>query len=277
MNRASSLSDRSVNRYVGGVIWLAGVAATISYVAFDPYFSDDDVEPHVFAVGVYAAALLFAVAAGTLTARRVGLGATVIEAFVRHTPLRAQIEGLLDSTALGIALGILALLHGFLGMPTVIGHASGSFSAAVDWDAMNESLFAGVTEEIFFRFGLLSVLAWVFSYFLRRRGPDDRQDPLPGSLVVRWIRVADLWFQPPVERRGKVSRHALQAAALVSGLAFALFHTEQIAQGGMGDVAMRTLHGLVFGGLYVRHGLEAAVAAHASYDMSLSIMWNALT
>ncbi|MDS0301012.1 CPBP family intramembrane metalloprotease [Halogeometricum sp. S1BR25-6] len=106
-------------------------------------------------------------------------------------------------------------------------------------------LYGGITEELMLRFGLMSVLA-----FVGWRATGRRIDgPRP---VVMWV------------------------AILVSAILFGLGHLPALAQSVdltpaliARTVLLNTVAGILFGWLYWRRSLEAAMVAHASFHVPL--------
>jgi len=114
------------------------------------------------------------------------------------------------------------------------------------WKPLLASFSAGVTEELLFRFGFMTLLVWLGVKMTRREAP--------GSFVP-WM------------------------ANLLTALLFSLAHLANVVELGisitLGTVLYVTLTngvaGVVFGRLYWRHGLEAAVLAHMVADVVLKV------
>lgn len=101
-------------------------------------------------------------------------------------------------------------------------------------------LYGGITEELLMRWGLMTLLVWVGWRVLQRR----RGVPSRGVLWMA-IALAAVTF---------AAGH-LPAAAAIEPLSAA-----QVARIGL----LNALPGMLFGWLYARHALEAAMLAHAS-------------
>jgi membrane protease YdiL (CAAX protease family) len=101
-------------------------------------------------------------------------------------------------------------------------------------------LYGGVTEEILMRWGLMSALIWLPWRFLQRRNGPPRTAYVVGGVVVAAL-LFGLGHLPAVVAMGAELNPTVVAHILVGN----------------------TLPGILFGVLYWRWGLEAAILAHA--------------
>ena len=199
--------------------------------------------------------LLLAVACliGTYAAPRVGLRSSLAESAGNGADiwrrLRPELRG---AVALGVVGGLLILLLDVALAPFVAGELPQSAIGATDPTAATvlayapvRFLYGGITEELLLRYGLMSALAlvgWVAS---------GRPSDGPGSAVM-WAAVA------------------------VSAVSFGVGHLPALA-GSVGltpalvarTVLLNAVAGLVFGWLYWKRSLEAAMAAHAAFHLPL--------
>jgi membrane protease YdiL (CAAX protease family) len=114
------------------------------------------------------------------------------------------------------------------------------------WKPLLASFSAGVTEELLFRFGLMTLLVWLGTKVSRR--------PQPGSFV-------------------------LGLAIILTALVFSLAHLANVVELAISITPGTLLYlvitngvgGLVFGWLYARFGLESAVLAHILADVGLKV------
>lgn len=183
------------------------------------------------ALVVYPAAIF----CGLRIGGRLGLAAPLIEAWAAgRAPGNAT-----RPMAAGLALGGGFGLAGVLVALNLGGAAGGADAAGADiiplWTGAAQALSAGVGEEILFRFGLMSLIAWFAWKVLPARG-------------------------------GGVSAFGMWFAIAAAGLVFASVHGGE-SLGAMQTV--RLLAGAGFGWLFWKHGIEAAMTAHVSYDMVL--------
>lgn len=192
----------------------------------------------VQAIGLAQSGLLVAaaVALGTLLAPSVGLAAPAFAAVAARTGAWRALAPQLAPGVLGALLGGLVLLAFRQRAPSAVTTAVAS---GFDPSLLVRVLYGGVTEEILLRWGVMTLLLWLFGTRARRRG----------------------------ERPGRV---AAAAAIAGSALLFGLGHLPTIAAYGgtlTPDVVLWTLagnglFGVVMGRLFHRHGLEAAMLAH---------------
>jgi membrane protease YdiL (CAAX protease family) len=121
------------------------------------------------------------------------------------------------------------------------------------WKRLLAGLFyGGINEELLLRLFLVSLIAWTFARGWRRR------PVLAGPAVMG-------------------------AAILIAAVLFGLGHLPAAAMVGeltpqtvTRVLALNTLAGVVFGGLYWRRGLDAAMVAHAAAHLPLQLLATAL-
>lgn len=116
------------------------------------------------------------------------------------------------------------------------------------WSSLLASVGAGIREEVWMRLGLLTLFAWI--------GTKIAHQPRPGALVL-WIAnaMAALLF-------GMI--HLPQVASLAGPLTLQLTAYVLLLNG---------IGGLVFGWMYWRHGLFAAMLSHFSADLVAKVVW----
>lgn len=186
-------------------------------------------------------------ASGLMLGQKIGLGAPLVTDLLNRTP-GSRKKLLLDAKLaipLGLVLGISLLLLRFVVLPYLppelpsLGHRGIIGGLLV-------SIGAAVGEEVWLRLGIMTILAWIFARLL------GRQDV---SAVVGWSAVA------------------------VSSLAFAAMHLPQLASYGAANsvgiaatMMGNTLVGVLYGFLYWRRSLIAAMLAHFAVDLALHVL-----
>lgn len=180
--------------------------------------------------------LALAVWAGVALSRQLGLGAPTIEAAISGTGAVAAIKRqLIPATIVGLLVGGLLVLFGRI--------------APVELQTLGQTdkipvaaklLYGGVTEEMLLRWGLMTILVWLPWRLIQKRIGIPRP-----AYVIGAIFVAALLFG---------AGHLPAAAAMGVSLT-----TPVVAYIIIGN----TLPGLLFGYLYWRNGIEAAIIAHA--------------
>ncbi|MGE3855596.1 MAG: CPBP family glutamic-type intramembrane protease [Dehalococcoidia bacterium] len=182
-----------------------------------------------------------AVIVGLWCARRVGLGAPILEGWLRGEPVGARLRSVLPlAVGLGAASAVLILALEATVFRGVIPVDSG-LAAPPAWTGFLASFYGGITEEILLRLLLMSLLAWV--------------------LIRAMPRDAALW-----------------TAILVSTVLFGLGHLPATAQlvpltavVVTRAVVLNGVAGVAFGWLYWKRGLESAMIAHFAADLVLHV------
>jgi hypothetical protein len=177
-----------------------------------------------------------AVWAGVTMGKAVGLRAPAVEAALAGQPAWPHLRAQLLPAALVAIAAAAVLLIGHYVAPSALQQAGQQFQIP----ALAKVLYGGITEEVLMRFGLMSVMLW---------------------LPWRWMQ----------KRQNSPRLVYVMGAILVSAMLFGALHLP--AAGAMGIplsasvitfiVLGNALPAMLFGGLYWRYGLEAAMIAHA--------------
>ena len=117
------------------------------------------------------------------------------------------------------------------------------------WSMLLLSFSAGVVEEIVFRLGLLTILAWGMNFLWKPRGGQLK----PGAFWAVNI-LAALFFS---------LAHFVNYSSLEVSLTFGLIWK---------TIAGNSLAALVFGWLYWKRGLESAMLTHFSLDVCIYVL-----
>jgi membrane protease YdiL (CAAX protease family) len=198
-------------------------------------------------------------ALGLLLANRVGLGLPFIEGWGDKRPLKGKI-GKMALIALVAAVGLTAIGIGvrYLTLPMILTEfeaqniplsALGESTQAPWWAMLPAALSAGITEEVGFRLGLLTLLIWVFGWF--------------------WHAEA-----------GRTKPIGFWLANVLVAVLFGAFHLLNISALGlplMSGLIIRAILGngllaLAFGWLYWTYGLESAMLTHFIIDALLYVV-----
>lgn len=197
--------------------------------------------------------------AGLLLARRLGLGAPLLDAWSRGEPVRERWRSIAPRALLVGAVGgaVVLILLQIVFEPSVTAELTrqGVTLPDVEHPPAGESLLASygaaVTEEILLRLFLLTFLAWLGSLVAGKR--DGR--PRTGVLWTANV-LAALIFG---------AMHLPQAKMLIEGASLGPWMIAQVLVG-------NGLVGLAFGWLYWRDGLESAMLAHFWTDIVLHVL-----
>jgi membrane protease YdiL (CAAX protease family) len=233
------------------VLFLAGLVGVLAVL---PYLFALVPPTKAVSLSVIAAAAL--VQSGALVAvaclvglylgPKVGLGAPLLRARLNGHAIGKQLR---ETLRLAVPLGIVTAVV-IVGLDTAFGAAGVSVPAdAIEqpdlWKRALASLYGGITEELLVRFGLMTLLVWLSTLVGGDDGPADG---------------------------------AVWAAILVTALAFGAAHLGTLAS--MTDptplLVVRTIFlnatgGVVFGWLYWRRGIETAMVAHLTADLTIHV------
>ena len=201
--------------------------------------------------GVVAAAIFGGL--GLWLGPKVGLGAPDLRGMLHGDPTsgRRVLSALPLAAGLGAATAVvlLELQAGLTSLlPEAVQRSFEEASLPPPWEGFLASISAGVNEEILFRLGLMTIFVFLGTRLLR-------QGERPAAWVVWTAMVlATLLFG---------AAHLPQTAALAGSLPASLVAFVLLANG---------LGGVVFGWLYWKRGIVAAVVAHFSADIILYVV-----
>jgi hypothetical protein len=216
-----------------------------------------DLPPWAMPAIVLAERLVFGLGAaglGLYLARRIGHRATRIETLLENDPAGGKLlltdmkVGMLLGAASGVAVLVLAgILTPVLWPELAESQKLQAMQSISLWKAALVSFSAGVIEEAEFRLGLMTLCAWFLATLVR----NDR----PGPVIV-WT------------------------SNVLAVVPFGLIHLLNVVGMGipitLGSVVLVTILngfiGLLFGWLYWRRGIEAAMAAHFAADIVLKVI-----
>ena len=195
-------------------------------------------------------------AIGLVVAGRVGLGLPFLESWLAGKPEWERVKKFaLPASVAGVlaAIAILILDSFVFGPPLQVelkqlGISLPEGVSPPAWQGFLASFYGGITEEILLRLFVLSLFAWLGR--LVSRTADGRP-----TLIVFWI------------------------ANIVAAILFGLGHLPATASIGLPmdtlvvtrAIVLNGLGGLVFGWLYWKFGLEAAMLAHFATDIVLHV------
>ncbi|MBM4467074.1 MAG: CPBP family intramembrane metalloprotease [Chloroflexi bacterium] len=242
------------------ILWAAGVVGVIAVLPYTltlqaPMLETMPPLPMPLAmliaiqVGQNAVLVAIAVGLGLLLARRVGLGAPLLEARLDGQAVGQRLRAILTPSILaGAAAAVVIILLDLVafarGMPPV----APAVVTPPAWQGLLASFYGGITEELFMRLFLMSLLAWLLG-LVWRKAPGQ---PAAGAFWTANLGAAILFGLG----------HLPATAALVPLTALVVARA----------VVLNGIGGLVFGHLYWKRGLEAAMLAHFSADIVLHVL-----
>lgn len=235
------------------VLWLAGAVAALPLIPVTVVLGDAGLTAHPVgwweaAVAVLLAAVVIpplAITVGLRMGARLGLGAPLIEAWLAGRAVTDAARRLGTAAAAGGGLGLAAVVAALALAGDAAQPAAPLEEIVPWWVGLAQALSAAVDEELIFRFGLMSLIAW----FAGRLMPP--RDEAPSDFAM-WVALglAALIF---------TAVHAAPAGD-AAGAAALVAEPMQI---------VRLLAGGLFGWLFWKHGLEAAIIAHLTYNIVL--------
>lgn len=179
--------------------------------------------------------LLIAVTLGISFYKKTGLKAPILEGIISKKEIDPSIKDILKSgVLLGVLSGILLTAIGSLFVPSLPEEFI-KISENIKPSLAARFLYGGITEEIVMRFGLMTFIVWL------------------GSLIFKSLNSSVYWI-----------------GILIAAFLFALGHFPIVYQS-ISDPSTALLSyviignmvgGIIFGWLYWRKGLEAAMLAH---------------
>jgi membrane protease YdiL (CAAX protease family) len=207
--------------------------------------------PWIILIGALQNILLlaFIILSGLWLARKLGLGAPLIEAWVKGEKVWPRLrEMLVPSILAGAGVGIILAIALFF-LQSRIQNLPFTLAARVSlWKRVLLCFYGGIYEELLTRLFLLSLFAWLLARFKRR--PEG--SPGAGVLWTANILAAILFglgHLPSASFFIPITALVVTAALTLNGIA-----------------------GITFGYLYWKYGLEAAMMAHFTADFTIYVV-----
>lgn len=258
-NTKATAGDRWLSWKVFGVLMAGALVGSLAVLPY--YFALMEPPPSLpipmwllLIVGTVQNLVLFAAAIGLglWLGNKVGLGAPTLRDWLAGDPetprhFRASLP---LAMGMGVAVGVVILLLEQLIFAPLLPEVLREISPPAPWQGFLASFYGGINEELLTRLGLMTLLVWVGAKLAQRERP--------GAGVV-WT------------------------ANLLAALLFGAGHLPTLAALAPLTVTLvvRTLllngiAGVVFGWLYWRRGLLAAMVAHFSADIVLHVIGAAM-
>lgn len=255
-----------INWRVFLLLWIAAILSSIAILPYALELQGSMLEsmdlpiplPAVIALQIVQGAVFFAIVifAGMFIARRVGLGTPILDAASRGESASDKLRAILPiSIGLGVIAALLIIGIDLLLQPVLLKELGGTSNTLnsqniqpAAWKGFLAAFYGGIAEEILLRLLVMSLLAWLGTFVSKT------QDGKPTSAVF-WIAnilaavLFGLGHLPATEMIIPLTPLVITRAILLNGIG-----------------------GVIFGWLYWKRGLEAAMVAHFSADIVLHVL-----
>jgi membrane protease YdiL (CAAX protease family) len=208
--------------------------------------------PLLVVVALIQSSILFAVVIfiGLKLSNKLGLGLPIIEGYLAKRKLEPGVgRTVRAAVGLGIAAGLAIILIDLIFFKAGVGISLWSGQMPPYWMGLLASFYGGISEEILLRLFLMTVLVWLFNKF-RKSGSN-----ILNSTPAMWLAIiiASVIF----------GLGHLPATASVTAITGAVV---------LRAIVLNGIGGLIFGWLYWKKGLEAAMISHFSADICLHVI-----
>ncbi len=256
-----------INWKVFLLLWVASVLATIAVLPYSLAMQSSTLQnlklviplPVVISIQVLQSAVLFAIAifGGMFFAGRAGLGTPILDSATRGESVADRVRAILPLSIILGVMGTLVILglEFFLFQPAMLKELGNSAavlnlrtSQPAAWKGFLASFYGGIAEEILLRLFVMSFFVWL-GHFISRTAEGK---PTAGVIWVANIAAAVLFGLG----------HLPALAPLIPLTALVIART----------IVLNGLLGIVFGWLYWKRGLEAAMISHFSADLVLHVL-----
>ncbi len=268
------IAQKKFNWQVFFTIWIAAIVGLVAILPYTLTLQAGTLGkltlpiplPLLIAIQVAQNAVMFGIAAliGLFLAKRIGLGAPILEEFFARDPsallrVRDRIKAfLVPSIVLGVVASLLIIaLDVFVFAPALkaeLGIAASALSAQSSakpaaWQGFLASFYGGIDEEVLLRLFLMTLLAWLGK--LISHTPEGKP-----TAIVFWVAniLAAILF----------GLGHLPATAMLMPLTPLVI---------VRAVVLNGFVGLACGYLYWKHGLESAMLSHFSADIVLHVLF----
>jgi membrane protease YdiL (CAAX protease family) len=258
-----NLSASTPRRFPWRVFWLllvvslaaAAAAIPLLFEIFRPLIQNAPAPtlplPLIIVLGIAQNAILLAlfIGLGLLLARKLGLGAPLLESWLYHEKAKVSARDTLKYGVLvGLAVGIVILIPILIAANYLPGLPFVSAARAAIWKRFLACFYGGIVEEILMRLFLLTLIGWLGTRFLQRQ-------------------------------RVRISSVTFWAANVIVAILFGLGHLPNAAMVMPITpivvalaLALNGIAGVTFGYLFWKRGLEAAIIAHFFADFVIYVI-----
>ncbi|MDX6500750.1 MAG: hypothetical protein QOG23_4010 [Blastocatellia bacterium] len=260
---SETIAPQPHNRFPWRVLWFLLAAAIFGAAAGIPFALEvlrPLIEnsppipiplPLLVLIAVAQNVLLFGVfiGVGLLLARKIGLGAPLLESWLYHeeSPVRA-VDSFKAGALVGIAVGVILTVIILFVAPHMPGLPFVRAAQASIWKRLLACFYGGLDEEILTRLFLLTLFAWLGVRIFQRQ----KARALSATFWIANVLVAVLFglgHLPAASRVMQITPAVVVVALVMNGIA-----------------------AISFGYLYWKRGLESAMIAHFCADFVIYVV-----
>lgn len=244
-----------VNLKMFGILLGAGVFGTLAVFPYLLTLQGEVLKelpiplPAVLILSLLQTIILLSIAifVGLVLGKKVGLGAPILENWIAKKPTKGAIK---STATLSVKLGVLTgvLIIGFDYIFSLLVEPLSGINAPL-WQGFLGSFYGGVVEEILLRLFLVTLVVW---------------------LILRFSR----------QKRDKPTASSIWVAIIIAAIIFGIGHLPATAQLTaitplvvIRAITLNGIGGVVFGWLYWKKGLGAAMVAHFTADIVLLVVF----
>ena len=256
-----------INWRVFFILWIASILSGIAVLPYALELQGSILEsmdlpmplPVLIALQIVQSAILFAIIifAGMFFASRVGLGTPILDSLTRGESASDKVRAILPiSIGLGVLAGLLIIgMDVFVFQPLLINELGDSADALnlqnsqpAAWKGFLASVYGGIAEEIQLRLLVMSFFVWL-GRFISRTQAGKPTSPVFWIANILAAVLFGLGHLPATAALIPLTPLVVSRALLLNGIG-----------------------GVIFGWLYWKRGLEAAMIAHFSADIVLHVL-----
>ena len=258
-----SLAQDQPRKFPWRVFWLLLIASVAGVGAASPMFLEIFRPvlktaappplplPLIIVIGVAQNLVILSLATGVglLLARKLGLGAPLLESWLYQRKQSAIVRGsLIPGVLVGLAAGVVILIPLIIAAPYLPGLPFVSATRVALWKRFLAGFYGGIDEEVLSRLFLLSLIAWLGTKLFQKQ----KTGLSAGIFWTANVIVAILF-----------GLGHLPSASLVMHITPAVVVLALVLNG---------IPAICFGYLYWKRGLESAMIAHFSADFVLYVI-----
>jgi len=253
-----SLFERAcVNKRLFLILLLGSVLANIAVLPYASSLGLLRIEelpipfPIAILVLIIQSALFSSIAIfiGLFLGKKVGLGAPIIEDWLKAESLENRLRPILKvSIVLGILVGISLFILDRFAFALLVEPVTASQAEAPLWQRFLVSFYGGICEEVFMRLFMMTLVVWIIHKLTRKKGTIPTNTSVWTAIIIISI-IFGLGHLPMTATFMEITPVVVIRAIFLNGIA-----------------------GIAFGWLYWKKGLGAAIISHFLTDIILHVI-----